>query len=91
MCDNTENIDKRSTKCDRLTWPLGWNGVDRLLHALPRPRPPAPHPRHQVAGLGRKVSTEIIQQIRLSQGRKEKFYLTMHSTHFIYGYIVKDH
>ena len=24
-------------------------------------------------------------------GRKEMFYLTMHSTHFIYGYMVKDH
>ena len=23
--------------------------------------------------------------------RKEMFYLTMHSTHFIYGYMVKDH
>ena len=24
-------------------------------------------------------------------GRKEMFYLTMHSTHFIYGYMVSDH
>ena len=24
-------------------------------------------------------------------GRKEMFYLTMHSTHFIYGYIASDH
>ena len=25
------------------------------------------------------------------EGRKEMFYLTTHSTHFIYGYMVKDH
>ena len=25
------------------------------------------------------------------EGREEMFYLTMHSTHFIYGYMVKDH
>ena len=25
-----------------------------------------------------------------SEGRKEMFYLTMHSTHFIYGFMVKD-
>ena len=24
------------------------------------------------------------------KGRKEMFYLTMHSTHFIYGYMVSD-
>ena len=26
-----------------------------------------------------------------TEGKKEVFYLTMHSTHFIYGYMVKDH
>ena len=25
------------------------------------------------------------------EGRKEMFYLMMHSTHFSYGYMVKDH
>ena len=25
------------------------------------------------------------------EGRKEMFYLTTHSTHFIYGYMAKDH
>ena len=25
------------------------------------------------------------------KGRKEMFYLTTHSTHFIYGYMLKDH
>ena len=25
------------------------------------------------------------------EGRKEMFYLTTHSTYFIYGYMVKDH
>ena len=28
---------------------------------------------------------------RRVEGRKEMFYLTMHSTHFIYRYMVKDH
>ena len=28
---------------------------------------------------------------RRPEGRKEMFYLTTHSTHFIYGYMVKDH
>ena len=26
----------------------------------------------------------------LQEGRKEMFYLTMHSTHFIYGYMASD-
>ena len=29
--------------------------------------------------------------IRKVTGRKEMFYLTMHSTHFIYGYMASDH
>ena len=35
--------------------------------------------------LYRYLNTEIIL------GRKEMFYLTTHSTHFIYGYIASDH
>ena len=27
---------------------------------------------------------------QISQGRKEMFYLTTHSTHFIYGYMASD-
>ena len=27
---------------------------------------------------------------RRKEGRKEGFYLTMHSTHFIYGYMASD-
>ena len=26
----------------------------------------------------------------INEGRKEMFYLTMHSTHFIYGYMASD-
>ena len=36
-----------------------------------------------------------MNKLHLQEGRKEMFYLTMHSTHFIYGYMasdmVKDH
>ena len=43
--------------------------------------------------LRQKVSqtfADIGQQILLPEGRKEMFYLTTHSTHFIYGYMVLD-
>ena len=33
----------------------------------------------------------LIKHPSIIEGRKEIFYLTMHSTHFIYGYMVKDH
>ena len=36
-------------------------------------------------------SPNKIKNENKKEGRKEMFYLTMHSTHFIYGYIVKDH
>ena len=29
--------------------------------------------------------------ISIDEGRKEMFYLTTHSTHFIHGYMLKDH
>ena len=32
----------------------------------------------------------ILQKIVLLEGRKELFYLTTHSTHFIYGYMASD-
>ena len=32
----------------------------------------------------------IVVCLRQSKGRKEMFYLMMHSTHFIYGYMVSD-
>ena len=28
--------------------------------------------------------------VGINEGRKEMFYLTMHSTHFIYGYMVSE-
>ena len=43
------------------------------------------------------MSYPICGMVNLKEGRKEMFYLTTHSTHFIYGYmasdiiIVKDH
>ena len=35
--------------------------------------------------------TEAIKEVWVTEGRKEMFYLTTHSTHFIYGYMVKNH
>ena len=32
----------------------------------------------------------VIRMGKLWEGRKEMFYLTMHSTHFIYGYMASD-
>ena len=31
-----------------------------------------------------------LTEIKCNEGRKEMFYLTMHSTHFIYGYMASD-
>ena len=43
----------------------------------------------------RQQANQTIYLINISEGRKEMFYLTTHSTHFIYGYMasdmVKDH
>ena len=36
--------------------------------------------------LERKAVIDLIKE-----GRKEMFYLPTHSTHFIYGYMIKDH
>ena len=36
---------------------------------------------------GHKFQTDINREI---EGRKEMFYLTTHSTHFIYGYLASD-
>ena len=33
---------------------------------------------------------EVILLLFLNEGRKEMFYLTKHSTHFIYGYMASD-
>ena len=40
--------------------------------------------------------TRVCVCVRVCEGRKEMFYLTTHSTHFIYGYmasalLIKDH
>ena len=37
-----------------------------------------------------EYNTSIINLTRKGQGRKEMFYLTTHSTHFIYGYMASD-
>ena len=36
------------------------------------------------------VYYEVCPRSRLTRGRKEMFYLTTHSTHFIYGYMASD-
>ena len=33
---------------------------------------------------------QVIHQMTQGEGRKEMFYLTMHSTHFIYGHMASD-
>ena len=58
---------------------------------------------HQTYGKGRKEGNVLFNDalntfylwlygIRhmVKEGRKEMFYLTMHSTHFIYGYMASD-
>ena len=45
---------------------------------------------------GNVLFNDALNTFYLREGRKEIFYLTMHSTHFIYGYMasrhmVKDH
>ena len=37
-----------------------------------------------------RVRLRFIPSIQLREGRKEMFYLTTHSTHFIYGYMASD-
>ena len=36
------------------------------------------------------VSVSIRFNVHIQEGRKEMFYLTTHSTHFIYGYMASD-
>ena len=38
----------------------------------------------------RKKKEENKNRLKEQQGRKEMFYLTTHSTHFIYGYMASD-
>ena len=37
------------------------------------------------------VQRQPLQIRRVQEGRKEMFYLTTHSTHFIYGYMASDY
>ena len=42
-------------------------------------------------GCGMYYSVYGMVHIKRKEGRKEMFYLTMHSTHFIYGYMTSAH
>ena len=42
-----------------------------------------------VHGLMGRGHSSVVEHL-LVEGRKEMFYLTMHSTHFVYGYIASD-
>ena len=44
-------------------------------------------PVHQTKA---RYSLVITSEVKSSVGRKEMFYLTMHSTHFIYRYMVSN-
>ena len=37
-----------------------------------------------------KGGNSAMHMFKQKEGRKEMFYLTMHSTHFIYGYMASD-
>ena len=39
----------------------------------------------------KELECQTLAQDVHNEGRKEMFYLTTHSTHFIYSYMVKDH
>ena len=41
-------------------------------------------------GESHRFNYENNEECYLMEGSKEMFYLTMHSTHFIYGYMVSD-
>ena len=59
------------------------------VHKLPQPK---------IVGGSARCSAQLVFQCDLikwhikqdKSGRKEMFYLSMHSTHFIYGYMVSD-
>ena len=42
----------------------------------------------KLTGPGLPGASEI--SVKVEEGRKEMFYLTTHSTHFIYGYMASD-
>ena len=44
----------------------------------------------RLAGTLKERQTFLLGTKRLNGSRKEMFYLTMHSTHFIYGYMASD-
>ena len=43
-----------------------------------------------ITKLAQLVSCFKLPPFIILEGRKEMFYLTLHSTHFIYGYMVSD-
>ena len=48
--------------------------------------------RQKIVKEGNDLSNYALTKCNLGlyEGRKEMFYLTMHSTHFLYGYTVSD-
>ena len=49
--------------------------------------------KHQIIAFHSKsldMSNQCISYINICSERKEMFYLTTHSTHFIYGYMASD-
>ena len=51
---------------------------------------PPPHHTHFLSFNYLHLAVSKTSKIRSEEGRKEMFYLTTHSTHFIYGYMASD-
>ena len=87
-----------SNACSDAITPISWparnpdlNPVENLWVILGRPLRQRHHPIQNLAKLSAALHQEwrAITQ-RQIQGRKDMFYLTTHSTHFIYGYMASD-
>ena len=61
-----------------------FNGYGHLNSSAPPPLPPPG------GGQQKQQKTPTTKQTRTKEAKKEMFYLTTHSTHFIYGYMTSD-
>ena len=90
MLSTLSTTAKNSFMASVYLWWISLTIASRLRLPAP-PISAAPASRRKC----RVVSTSSSTSLHLVTGRKERFYLTTHSTHFIYGYMasdmVKDH
>ena len=76
---------------------LGWTKMDTSCFGETRTRyvvsvidKPACHKVRSSCDIFSEFSCADFSRVAVFKGRKEMFYLTMHSAHFIKGYMVKD-